>query len=393
MDRINIVCFSVNNWEKRWARKQHFMLQLSMRPEVKNVVYVEPPLALHRIFLSNPAKDWMRWKRALFLTEYRYRENLSVVTPLFILPFSGMGIIHRINRFISLNLMKIAELIPPVSSSVIWLYHPYDHYLAGWLKGNLLSCFDWAEEWSEYFIELSAAQRRRIAGLEEKIIKNVDVVFTVSEEMAAAARKLNPESYFLPSGTMPEIFSPDKKPVLSAEMQKLKHPVLGYIGTINERVDIALLIKISENIPDCSIALIGDLHCQRTDISALAGRKNIYLLPGQYFWDLPAYTWAFDVCLLPYVPALTKVEPTKIYDYLATGKPVVATACPEIKKFGDYIFIAGNADEFVECIKKGLTEDDDSKRKKRLVLAQENSWSKRAEEIMKFIQKNIKGKQ
>ena len=46
----------------------------------------------------------------------------------------------------------------------------------------------------------------------------------------------------------------------------------------------------------------------------------------------------------------TTVEPQKMFNYLAAGKPVVSTPCAGVEKFKDFITIASTYNEFVEAI-------------------------------------------
>ena len=100
---------------------------------------------------------------------------------------------------------------------------------------------------------------------------------------------------------------------------------------------------------------------------------------------MPAYLKTFDACIIPYRPEITEVEPTKIYDYLASGKPTVSTPLVEILRFRDYIRIAATKEEFARHIKEGVNERDPKLFELRTKFAKENSWAVRAEQIIEVI--------
>jgi glycosyltransferase involved in cell wall biosynthesis len=83
--------------------------------------------------------------------------------------------------------------------------------------------------------------------------------------------------------------------------------------------------------------------------------------------------------------------PTKIFDYLATGKPIVSTALPALEDFRDCVRLAASPDEFVRLLKEALVENDAALREKRKQRARENSWAARAEEIMSVIERISSG--
>ena len=49
--------------------------------------------------------------------------------------------------------------------------------------------------------------------------------------------------------------------------------------------------------------------------------------------------------------------PTKMYEYLAQGKPVVAAPMPELLPYGDLLYLADSPDAYVACVEQALRED------------------------------------
>ena len=129
----------------------------------------------------------------------------------------------------------------------------------------------------------------------------------------------------------------------------------------------------------------GDILLKPTDISQLKDRQNIFFLGGKEYNELPNYLMNFDVCLLPYVPAFHTSPPTKIYDYLATGNPIVSTYFPELKDLGNLIKLARTKEEFIIFMAESLNEHNPEIRQMRIEKAQENSWILRTEEIVGII--------
>ena len=72
------------------------------------------------------------------------------------------------------------------------------------------------------------------------------------------------------------------------------------------------------------------------------------------------------------------------------GKAVVSSHLPEItsfnEKYGNIVYVGKNIEEFAKCIKLAIKEDNDSLRKKRIEIAEENSWKNRIEQMSDLIE-------
>ncbi|MCM8763414.1 MAG: glycosyltransferase [Candidatus Omnitrophica bacterium] len=396
MYKTDFICFSINNWEKRRARKQQFMLHLALREDVGKVLYIEPALNFWRLlilpfFELKTEENRHRWMRAL---KFKFEpaeetKKLFIFTPIFFIPFAfRIYFIYNLNLFLFVAWLrlKIRKMIS--RPTVLWFYHPFDYHLLKWFREREISVFDWAEEWADYFIELSEKRKKYVVELEEKIIKDVDIVFTVSFYLLEKAQKLNPHTYRLLDGTVYKVFSHTQMEI-PPDLKNIKKPIAGYLGTINERIDIELLEYISNNLPDISIVMIGDIHYERTDWSRLKRCPNIFFLGAKKYEELINYASYFDISLLPYLPALTLSFPTKVMDYLAIGRPIVSTDLAELEDFKDYLYIACSKEEFAALMRMALSENNPALFQKRKNLALQNTWSRRVEEIMDILNKRM----
>jgi len=393
---LDFICVSVNNWEKRKARKQQFMLHLSLRGDVGKVFYIEPPLNLARVivfpFLElKDRENRQRWIRALLFKPARISDKLFVFTPLFIVPFSFKAqTLYNFNLYIAYFFISRVLCKRNLNRTVLWLYHPFHSPLINWFKKNICVCFDWAEEWSEYFHELSWRRKKLVIKLENEIIRKADLVFTVSRDLLARAKELNENSFHIFDGTVPELFKNDSFAV-PEDMRNLVRPVIGYSGTIYTRMDVDLLLKLSRAFFNCSFVFVGEvLKLNSIDISGLKKQPNIYILGAKEYNLLPGYLMNFDVCIIPYLQNPVTAVPTKIYDYLAAGKPVVSTAFSEAEIFKDLIYIAHSHDEFIFMLKAALSNKDPILAQKRIAAAGMNTWALRVESIMDRVLDKIK---
>ncbi|MDO9148510.1 MAG: glycosyltransferase [Hydrogenophaga sp.] len=158
--------------------------------------------------------------------------------------------------------------------------------------------------------------------------------------------------------------------------------VIGYIGAIAEWFDIELVEKIARRFADCLVLLVGN------DSAGAAARlrylPNVQLTGEIPYRELPFYVHGFDVCLLPFriIPLTLATNPVKVYEYLGTGKPVVATALPETLQFGDLIETAASHDAYLDAVGRALAADPAANREARQAFAREQTWNHRARDVV-----------
>jgi glycosyltransferase involved in cell wall biosynthesis len=125
-------------------------------------------------------------------------------------------------------------------------------------------------------------------------------------------------------------------------------------GVIDARLDASLVMALARAMPEATIVLLGPVD---RDVRHLATWSNVRL-PGAVPYDaLPAEAARFDVCILPYVvdASTTSINPLKLKEYLATGKPVVSTPLPEAERLRPFVRVAA-ADAFVDAVAAALRD-------------------------------------
>ena len=101
--------------------------------------------------------------------------------------------------------------------------------------------------------------------------------------------------------------------------------------------------------------------------------------------ELPSYLKGFDVCLNPYVLDGTALNcsPLKLYEYIASGKPVVSVDMPEARRFGDTVLIGRNYDEILSQLERALDPSQTSAAAvaSRMTAAAPHSWEARFQQM------------
>ncbi len=145
---------------------------------------------------------------------------------------------------------------------------------------------------------------------------------------------------------------------LPPAIRELPHPLIGFFGVLDERLDLDLLARAAALRPAWSWVLIGPLI--KLQERALPRRPNIHYLGQRDYQDLPAYLKAFDVAMLPFArnAATRSISPTKTLEYMAAHTPIVSTPIPDVLAlYGAVVRVAADPERFVAAAQAALDED------------------------------------
>jgi teichuronic acid biosynthesis glycosyltransferase TuaH len=228
--------------------------------------------------------------------------------------------------------------------------------------------------------------------LEPELISKSDICFANSEYLAAYCHKNNPNSFNVGQGCDIESFKNvgDKIP---EELKGFKEPIIGYVGALSSsRLDIEVIEHIANQYPSYKIVLVGP-EDESFKSSKLHHIENIMFLGQREVDQLPMYINAFDVCINPQiVNAITRGNyPRKIDEYLALGKPVVATKTETMEFFKDFVYLANTKEEYITFIEKAIKQNKEQLQSARKNFAFSHTWENSVQsmkdEISKFLAK------
>ncbi|MBS1908720.1 MAG: glycosyltransferase [Bacteroidetes bacterium] len=210
---------------------------------------------------------------------------------------------------------------------------------------------------------------------EPELIKKADLVVANSLYLTSYARQYNNNCFYIGQGCGDLFFKPVKTGA-PADIQQIKPPIIGYCGFLTSaRLDIKLLGDIAKARPEWSLVLVGpeDDDFKNSDLHTL---KNIFFMGRKNEPELPAYVSRFNVCLNPQLINQLTIGnyPRKVDEYLAMGKPVVATATETMEAFAHCTYLCNGSEAYISAIEKALAEDDAEKQKMRRDVAESHSW-------------------
>jgi len=161
-------------------------------------------------------------------------------------------------------------------------------------------------------------------------------------------------------------------------------PRLGYVGWIMERTDLDLVRFIAVQQPNWKLILVGPEYPEgivvRSGITSLA---NVEYRGEIAQKNVPAFLRSLDVCLMPHRDNeySRSMGPLKLYQYLASGRPVVTTEVAGLDKIREHIRVADSYHAFVQNIEEVLRSDNLEMAARRIEKARGETWSVRVREM------------
>jgi hypothetical protein len=207
---------------------------------------------------------------------------------------------------------------------------------------------------------------------ETRLIETSDLVVASSAVLLEGLRRRARTTLLLRNACEYEHFCTvgDKPP------RRRETPRIGYYGAIADWFDSRLVGELAGLRPDWQFELIGSTLAG--DVRPLRDAANIRLLGERDYDELPRLIGEWDLFIIPFKRvALTEAtNPVKVYEMLATGKPVVAVGLPELVPIAreGLIRLARTAGDFAAAIEQQLEGGDAPSASRRRAFARQNTW-------------------
>jgi glycosyltransferase involved in cell wall biosynthesis len=221
--------------------------------------------------------------------------------------------------------------------------------------------------------------------LEKDVAQWVDAVVYASHSLEEHAKSLRPRNLaHLPNGVNFDHFSLERTEI-PKEYGSIPKPIATYVGAMDVWFDWDLVNFAVERLPDVSFVLIGpDERARRV----LKPARNLFLLGSRPYQELPIYLQHADVGLIPFDVAhyenlVRSIHPLKLYEYLASGLPVVSVEWDELRWLKSPARLTHNHDEFVEGIRQSLATPPDKTSLKRY--AADKDWSLIVRQLIEIV--------
>ncbi len=231
--------------------------------------------------------------------------------------------------------------------------------------------------------------------VEPQLIEQADLVLNNSMVYTEYGSQFNKNSVMVGQGCDIDMFTDEENKIsIPKEIKDIPKPIIGYVGSLTTlRLDIELLEHLAIQKPNWSVVLVGP-EDEVFKNSSLHQLPNVYFLGSKDSNDLPSYIKGFDVTMNPQVVNEITIGnyPRKIDEYLAMGKPVVATQTKAMEMFSEHVYLGQVKEDYVTLIETALSEHSELKAKQRIEFAKTHTWDNNVKEIYKAIKSTTKDK-
>lgn len=369
----DIVCIASTDWSELWQAHHEICSRLAR--DGSRVVYVEntgvrsPRLTdLRRVV--HRARRWLHARRSGGV--HHPAARLNVISPIVLPPF-GSAARRRINSRLFVD--GIARTIGPlVRDPIVWTFLPTDTALDAYDRiatpASRLVYYCISD-----FVHLTKSEA--VSATERALVERADVVFVNGEQLADRFRQWRRDVHVFRVGVNLDAFTPGA--AVADPLRDLPHPRIGCIGALHEvKSDFAFIAALARLRPHWNWIYVGPTPPH----GELEMLPNIHLIGEVPHAELASYIEGFDVCTVPYRESefMRTAVPTKINEYLAMGKPVVATPsvyAEELAAGGAILVAPHEPHAFVDAIESCFDEEPDRHAAGRRLFASRSDWNDR----------------
>lgn len=413
MERKTILYFCAGDWDWSgpFAANRYHVYLLARK---NRVVFVNQPISLLSPLLQRSKwrtyrmhgrlKDAKESVKAAAPEEFQLKVFTPIVPLLFNprlpLPVLLKRLLNRWNnRLIARQAVRALQRCygGDVTADLVWV--------GSYFHGSLLSHVPHRFSCALVYDELpqspifTPAQQRLVAELESDLLRRVDLVLTTSQPLYETKRQQNPRTVCLENG-VPEHFLPERRSALDAmnaqvisryrevlkRIGQLPGKKIGYVGSMNLRLDGKLLITLAGAMADAQFIFIGNLDrdFDRSALHRLRAMPNVHFHSRIRHSMIPYFFELFDCLVLPFAlnEFTRNIYPEKLNEYLSSGKPIVSTGLEEVKRVtrdhGGTVYVAKDAEEFIALCRQALDEKNPALVSARQNLARANTYERRA---------------
>jgi glycosyltransferase involved in cell wall biosynthesis len=252
------------------------------------------------------------------------------------------------------------------SSPDLWLYTPMAYDIGKGLDAGRL-IYDVMDDLSSFRHAPEGLRLRQ-----RQLLSVADVVFTGGRSLHRGILSQRRHAvYLFPSGVEQEHYAASRE--LRSERSS---KVAGYVGVIDERVDLELIAQLAAALPDWTVRMVGPVT--KIEESSLPQASNIEYVGMVPYRQLPQVMAGFDVALMPFAlnEATRAISPTKTLEYLAAGLPVVSTRVPDVvADYADVVHLADDGDEFAAACREVVTHELSDRDRKAKPIQGRQEWN------------------
>jgi teichuronic acid biosynthesis glycosyltransferase TuaH len=384
----DLIFVSMEDWDDVWRRNQFVCAELARRHPQSKVLFVGLSRNLSRD-LRHGRIAALRKQATVRLTGFT---NIVVTHPLKLLP-DTLAWGRKLNeQSFRRHVQRVARGLGMIRP-ILWLNPHYAVHMVGRM-GEGAVVYDVTDDWIS--LNQAEAVKTLVIKQDAELCAKADATIVCSQKLHELKKGSVRELYLIPNGVDAEHYrcvleGTGPLPDVAKGWPK---PVIGYTGTIQpDRLDVPLVVEMARQMTGGSIVLVGPNLLPPADAARLAECGNVFLPGVVSYREIPEVMRAFDVCIVPHkvTPFTESLNPIKLWEYLAAGKPVVSTEVAGFRDFPDLVRLARTAEGLLAAAHEAIaavgTAEGNARAAQQRAVAREHSWERRIDEIEKVFER------
>jgi len=381
-----IILWKQADWGFYKRRNEAILFEISKKSEVGSILHCEPITIIsilqyfYRLLFSTMRKQYsVQIKKALFLKPLQVKNNIYIAGVICLATnHKKLGRIFSFvnNFFVNCQLRIIKKYFQNNSNSLVLIVYPPVSYL-----NNSLKIFNYNLLIADLVDDVIARNDDEFIKQEyienyKNILPRCNYIFSTGKSLRRYENIAKQPIYVLPNGVNFSEF--DKKRSEIGPVIK-ERKIAGYVGSINHTMDVDLIEFVVNDNPTIDFVIYG--FCDsigRAYIKKLKKIKNFYYMGPVVYTAVPEILSSFDVLISFKKKSKDTIggDSIKLYEYLATGKPIVTTSVSPADRFESLVYMADEPKKFSKCLRKAISENDELIIMKRKTIAKKNSWAR-----------------
>lgn len=367
-------CYELQIWRQAWKKILSEKLNMTVKQDVEFVQLAAPGMTWNAM-KQRPQQLFQALAHEGYDSTYLSDEN-------------------EINQSLIKNIpsklhIKPATFIPQLNGKYLYLYFANIIYHRNFTYGDLIKrsdckiIFDILDDPSIHTNPETGKADPVFMDNFNLLLHNADFVITSARELYNKYHSVRPDMKLVFNGVNVEDFALTAAPKRPHDLPNNNRKLIGYYGALAQWVDFDLIYEAAKTLPEYDFILIG-LNVNEQQIARVTELDNVHFLGMKHYDVLANYLWYFDVATIPFKinPVTDAASPIKLFEYCASGTPVVTTNFKEVQQYEEKgILVGRNHRDYIEKLRQAASLSGDKLLKLQEELrkiAADNTWVKRA---------------